>query len=75
MIGELKKEEKLALATSALKSVRTQLYALELEGVANRHSYRDNEAAKQRHDEHVTSLTLAIQELEAEYNELVRDKQ
>lgn len=74
MAGELTIDEKLAMTLQALKMLRTQLFELELHGIANKHSFMENMSAAKNHSERLASLKSAVLQLEVKHDSLLKEK-
>ncbi len=74
MAGELTIDEKLTMTVNALKELRGQLFAAELQGIANTAAFRANLTAKKQHHEKEHALRLAIYQLDQKHAELEKEK-
>ncbi len=74
MAGELTIDEKLAMTLNALKDLRGQLFAAELQGIANTAAFKANITAKKQHQEKEQALKLAITQLNQKYAELEQER-
>lgn len=75
MAGELTLDEKLAMTLQALKLLRTQLFELELHGIANKHSFMENAPAAKNHSERMVSLKSAVLQLEVKHDQLLKERE
>jgi hypothetical protein len=74
MIGELTVEEKISMTANALKTLNTQLFEMELNGIVNRLAHQMNPDARRQHDERVKALKAGILQLQQKHSQLEKEK-
>ena len=74
MIGELTTQEKLAMTVDAIRNLRAQLFTLQLQGIANQASFKEDHELGKRHNEREKALHAAISQLESKHFALIAEQ-